>query len=446
MLVAAPGRGRRAARLLRRGARATGDRARRSCRSTSPSATSCRCSTSAPPRAAPTARPPGCARRPSATARSRSPSWPRRRPRSRAAGVERQRRSRRTCSRSSRRSPSCTRASRARCSCPAGARTREGEVYRDPALADALERLGGRGPGAVLHRRRGAAAVVEWVRRARRHAHARGPRAPTRRCRASRCASPTAGARCSPTRRPSAGGTLLAYALALLDRAERRRRRRRDRGGDGARAVRAHARVPRGPRRAGLPRVVHGLAGSARRRTSPCWTPTGWACAVTCTNGEGSGLVVPGHRHARQQHDGRAGPLAARLLHPPAGPAAAVDDGADGRARRRRPELVLGSAGSNRIRSRAAAGDRQRDRPRARRGRPRSRRRACTSRTGCVYAEPGDRHGGARGGRAHDRARSATRNLFFGGCQAVEREADGVLSGGGDPRRGGAVVAVMVTR
>ena len=32
------------------------------------------------------------------------------------------------------------------------------------------------------------------------------------------------------------------------------------------------------------------------------------------------------------------------------------------------------------------------------------------------------------------------RNLFFGGCQAVERSADGVLSGGGDPRRGGAVV------
>jgi gamma-glutamyltranspeptidase / glutathione hydrolase len=32
-----------------------------------------------------------------------------------------------------------------------------------------------------------------------------------------------------------------------------------------------------------------------------------------------------------------------------------------------------------------------------------------------------------------------SRNLFFGGCQAVESRA-GVLSGGGDPRRGGAVV------
>ena len=33
------------------------------------------------------------------------------------------------------------------------------------------------------------------------------------------------------------------------------------------------------------------------------------------------------------------------------------------------------------------------------------------------------------------------RNLFFGGCQAVERDpGTGALDGGGDPRRGGAVV------
>ena len=32
-------------------------------------------------------------------------------------------------------------------------------------------------------------------------------------------------------------------------------------------------------------------------------------------------------------------------------------------------------------------------------------------------------------------------NLFFGGVQAVERDAaTGALSGGGDPRRGGAAV------
>ena len=33
------------------------------------------------------------------------------------------------------------------------------------------------------------------------------------------------------------------------------------------------------------------------------------------------------------------------------------------------------------------------------------------------------------------------RNLFFGGCQAVERDPrTGAFDGGGDPRRGGAVV------
>ena len=38
-------------------------------------------------------------------------------------------------------------------------------------------------------------------------------------------------------------------------------------------------------------------------------------------------------------------------------------------------------------------------------------------------------------------ARFRERNLFFGGCQAVGRDpATGALAGGGDPRRGGAVV------
>jgi gamma-glutamyltranspeptidase/glutathione hydrolase len=38
-------------------------------------------------------------------------------------------------------------------------------------------------------------------------------------------------------------------------------------------------------------------------------------------------------------------------------------------------------------------------------------------------------------------ARFRALNLFFGGVQAVERDsATGALSGGGDPRRGGAAV------
>jgi gamma-glutamyltranspeptidase/glutathione hydrolase len=40
-------------------------------------------------------------------------------------------------------------------------------------------------------------------------------------------------------------------------------------------------------------------------------------------------------------------------------------------------------------------------------------------------------------------ARWQERNLYFGGVQAVARDAEtGELSGGGDPRRGGAAVVV----
>ena len=57
---------------------------------------------------------------------------------------------------------------------------------------------------------------------------------------------------------------------------------------------------------------------------------------------------------------------------------------------------------------------------------------------GLVYAEPGIED---IAGRTMVRFRE--RNLFFGGCQAAERHhGTGAFSGGGDPRRGGAVVAV----
>ena len=57
---------------------------------------------------------------------------------------------------------------------PDGRPLREGETYRDPALADALERLGGGGRGAVLHGRRGRRRARVGGR-ARRDADRRGP-------------------------------------------------------------------------------------------------------------------------------------------------------------------------------------------------------------------------------------------------------------------------------
>jgi gamma-glutamyltranspeptidase/glutathione hydrolase len=104
------------------------------------------------------------------------------------------------------------------------------------------------------------------------------------------------------------------------------------------------------------------------------------------------------------------------------------------------PELVLGSAGSNRIRSAILqtiirvvddglqAGDAV-DAPRVH------------FEDGIVYAEPGiDTVPLERAGRAIGRFREL--NLFFGGVQAAARDSRGRLSGGGDPRRGGAALVV----
>ncbi len=83
---------------------------------------------------------------------------------------------------------------------------------------------------------------------------------------------------------------------------------------------------------------------------------------------------------------------------------------------------MLGSAGSNRIRSALLQVIVNVHRPRAWTPRPRSRRRACTGRTACVYAEPGIDLDGARGRAGYALAPFRERNLFFGGCQAVERD------------------------
>jgi gamma-glutamyltranspeptidase / glutathione hydrolase len=102
-----------------------------------------------------------------------------------------------------------------------------------------------------------------------------------------------------------------------------------------------------------------------------------------------------------------------------------------------RPALVLGSAGSNRIRSailqvvigvldRGLAVQAAIDAPRVH------------LEGGIAYAEPGvDTAELETEGRTL--VRFSAHNLFFGGAQAVRRDPDGALSGGGDPRRGGAV-------
>jgi gamma-glutamyltranspeptidase/glutathione hydrolase len=166
----------------------------------------------------------------------------------------------------------------------------------------------------------------------------------------------------------------------------------------------------------------------------------GRAATVTCTNGEGCGVVVPGTGMHPNNIMGEEdlNPLGLHRFPPgrrmPSMMAPSVMLDADGRV-----ELALGSAGSNRIRSALLQvivgvvdhGLQVADAVRA----PR-----LHFEDGVVYAEPGiDVDALAAAGRTVSPFRE--RNLFFGGVAAVRRDPDtGLLGGAGDPRRGGAAV------
>jgi gamma-glutamyltranspeptidase/glutathione hydrolase len=166
----------------------------------------------------------------------------------------------------------------------------------------------------------------------------------------------------------------------------------------------------------------------------------GWGCSVTCSNGSASGVVVPGtgihlNNMLGEQDlnpDGFHRHSPGRRMPSMMAPTIVLRDGV--------PELAVGSAGSNRIRSailqtiirsvdegkRAAEAV---DSPRLH------------FEGGTVYAEPGiDLDEVTATGHRVGAFRSL--NLFFGGVQAAAREPDGSFSGGGDPRRGGASIVV----
>jgi gamma-glutamyltranspeptidase/glutathione hydrolase len=355
---------------------------------------------------------------------------------------------------------------------PLGRVLREGEVLRNPELADALERLGAEG-AAPFYTGDLALAISAWlaerggsVTSGALAAYRAQPRAPVQMGYRDRILFT------NPP--PSAGGTLLAYALALLDRrpppptlaqvvaamaaaqGERtpefvegltaegflerflvERLGARARGGD-----------PSGPSGAAPPAGSAGQPDAGSRDGSDrghlgatthisVLDGEGRACSVTCTNGEGSGVVVPGtgihvnnimgeqdlnplgfHRHP-----------AGRRMPSMMAPSVVMRDG--------EVELVLGSAGSNRIRSAllqtiVGVVDHRLSAPDA----------VAAPRVhfeeGVVYAEPGI---DLRALTAADREVVAFHdlNLFFGGVQAVQRR-DGQLLGAGDPRRGGVAV------
>jgi gamma-glutamyltranspeptidase/glutathione hydrolase len=330
---------------------------------------------------------------------------------------------------------------------PAGRTLREGEVFRFAELAEALERFGAEGAEPFC-RGEIAAALSEYVVA---NGGALGPadiaayepieREPIR--------ASFRGTEVLTNPPPSSGGILIAYCLALLERLGDRS------GPEQLVAAIGAANDARGEAFAealygvGLeaslldPATLDATAGDLLGSTThiSALDRDGMCASVTCSNGSGSGVLVPGTGVILNNMLGEEdlNPLGFHAISPgrrvPSmmAPTVVLRDG--------EIELGLGSAGSNRIRSailqtivRAVeqgmgAGEAVRA-PRLH------------FEQGVVQAEPGIDEGAlarieARGVPV---LRRPAINLFFGGTQAVARErGTGRLSGGGDPRRGGSV-------
>ncbi len=317
---------------------------------------------------------------------------------------------------------------------PGGHVLGEGETIRNPDLGDALELLGREG-AAPFYEGEIAGAVCDWL--AVRggsltpgdlRAYGAVAREPVRIAYRDReiLTNPP----------PSAGGLLLAYSLGLLAA--------QPAPPTWARIVAAMAAAQTERGEAFLDGLAEdGFADAflASRLGSTTHIAVidggGLACSVTCTNGEGSGVVVPGtgihlnnvmgeedlNPHGFHRHP------AGRRMPSMMAPSAVMRDG--------EVELVLGSAGSNRIRSAllqtiVAVVDRGMGAQEA----------VCAPRIhfqdGIVYAEPGIELDQLPADLRL--VRFGDLNLFFGGVQAALRR-NGRITGGGDPRRGGVAVA-----
>ncbi len=335
---------------------------------------------------------------------------------------------------------------------PHGTVLREGELLRNPELGDALLRLGQEG-AEPFYSGDIADAVCTWVGERggsltakELSAYGAIEREPLRMRYRDRevLTNPP----------PSAGGTLLAYSLGLLDAQPSPPALE---AVIGAMEAAQHERTPEFVQ--GLSDEGFGACFLSSRLGSTTHISVldrqGRACSVTCTNGEGSGIVVPGTgihlNNVMGEED--LSPLGFHS-HPagrrmPSMMAPTIVMLADRRSRRSpiggEVELVLGSAGSNRIRSAllqtiVGVVDLGLRAPEAVSA-PR-----VHFEQGIVYHEPGIEPAvepGAGLGGALGLPREVVRfhdlNLFFGGVQAVQRQGSELI-GAGDPRRGGVAV------
>ena len=345
---------------------------------------------------------------------------------------------------------------------PAGSVLKEGERFRFPALGDALERLATEG-AEPFYRGEVAAAISDWVLerggtlgRADLAAYASVHRDPVR--------ASYRGREILTNPPPSSGGILIAFALALLERMGEEdledvvgamEAAQAARTEDFLTGLRSDGFTERFLDPARIAATAEGVAARKRDAEGPvdpsdrlgstthitAVDSDGRCASVTCSNGTGSGVVVPGtgihvnnmlgeedlNPHGFHRHE--VGVRMPSMMSP----TVAIGDAG--------LEAGLGSGGSNRIRSAilqtvirlVAAGDDVAHAVVA----PRVHFEA-----GAVQAEPGVDEAGLERleARGYQVVRWPQLNVFFGGVHAVTRDpATGELRGGGDPRRGGAV-------
>jgi gamma-glutamyltranspeptidase/glutathione hydrolase len=348
---------------------------------------------------------------------------------------------------------------------PEGERLVEGDVFHYPEMADALERFAAEG-SEPFYRGDVAQAVCEWVRE----------RGGTLGMDDMRAYEPIERRPVTARFRgydvltnppPSSGGILIGYSLGLLERlgensgveeivaaTEAANARRSDDFHEGLHDPAYVADFLASDLDAVAERIRagdwvggHGGAGGPQAPTDRLGSTThiavldadGNCASVTCSNGTGSGIVVPGTGvHVNNMlgeedlnpHGFHRIPPGRRVSSMMS-PTLALRDG--------EVVLGLGSAGSNRIRSailqtavRVLEQGMDADEA-VHAGR-------LHFEAGTVQAEPGVHEPGLADleRRGVPVVRWKRQNLYFGGVQAVARER-GELSGGGDPRRGGAV-------
>src|SRR3954454_7033072 len=334
---------------------------------------------------------------------------------------------------------------------PGGELLKAGERIRLPELGDLLDRLGSEGPG-FLYEGDVAGRVSEWVLE-RGGLVSREDLSSYEVVEREPVSVRYEGREVLTNPPPSSGGILIADALGILERLERPHdamviaeviaSTNRARDEEFLLGLATEGSLEQFLAKDALDSVATEVQSRLGNTTHLAVMDADGGCAsVTCSNGSCSGVVVPGtgvhlnnmlgeqdlnpHGYHRYEPGVRVPSMMS--------PTVVLREG--------EPELALGSAGSNRIRSAIlqtilAAVDY---------GMPAEeavRQPRLHVEDQVVEAEPGvdpdalDRLE-ANGWTVR---RWSEQNLFFGGVQAVAR-SDGRLSGGGDPRRGGAAELV----